>query len=196
MSDLYNIVYTGKIDDHHSRKEVMENLKVKMGVTDSYIKKLFSGDKVLIKKEIPLSKANSIMAKLESLGALASLEAVFNHENIILDEPRTELALQELIDSPVSKSPVVVERHIQPHPTPHIVVVERGISENHSTPKASILLPTLKWLFGASCLVFGLLLIVEFEPLSYGVIKRGLIAGVILCILGGSLISNRHGAYR
>lgn len=194
MSELYNVVFSGKIGDNHSKAEVVENLKQKMGASDAFIKKMFTGYDVVIKKEVPLAKANAIQKKLLSLGAQTVVEPVVMDEDDFLDEPTTVLALQEkTVSRQTAPTPIVVEEHIHSQ-QPNVVVIERAVDSTPIPSKLHVILPALTWIFGVACLVAGMLLVVEFEPISERVIKKGLIAGGVLCLLGSTLIKTRHGA--
>lgn len=79
-TQLYNVVYSGKIHRGKSREEVIKNLAELMKTDVSNTEKLFSGGKFLIKANVQQQIAQKYIVALNRAGAIATTELASSSE--------------------------------------------------------------------------------------------------------------------
>jgi hypothetical protein len=69
----YSIVFSGEIKASFTKERVMNNLSALFKKDISYIERLFSGKKVVIKRDLDLEQANKYLSALANTGAVCEL---------------------------------------------------------------------------------------------------------------------------
>jgi hypothetical protein len=69
----YSIVFSGEIKASFTKDKVINNLAALFKKDISYIEKLFSGKKVIIKRDLELEHANKYLLALEKTGAVCEI---------------------------------------------------------------------------------------------------------------------------
>jgi hypothetical protein len=177
MDELFDVVVSGEIDPNFSRKEVESNLKQLKGLPENQIARLISGRQVYVKKDAPEEKAQIFKNKLQALGLITQIQPV----SLRVANQAASTAKPPTAEIPAYTPPVKpVET-----PQPHIVYIEKPTSaanglSNRNPLSYLILLFTGFFWFGV-----GLATMLAFSPFPDGVIRRGMLLGLLFFGIGG-----------
>lgn len=78
-TDRYNLVFEGLIRDDVTLEEVKNNLKLLSKKDDTYIERLFSGKKAILKRNADYKAVFELQSMFENTGALSSIEPCSEH---------------------------------------------------------------------------------------------------------------------
>ena len=73
MSGLYSIAFRGEVADGHSVEDVRLQLAARLEKGDDVLDQMFSGDFVMLATELDWDKANAVVNRLKSFGAIVYL---------------------------------------------------------------------------------------------------------------------------
>ncbi len=194
MNDLYDLVFTGEIGDNFSKQEVQNNFRTKLGVSETQLEKLFSGNPVPLKKKISKEKAQSMNLKLLKLGIITVITQDTGNDSFKDRKP----AASKRDQKPTSKSSSfeLVERIVEPveqKPPPQVIVYEKQIIEKAAPqPKTDFISAGITWINGIFWIIVGLGFMLAFSPFPDGEVRRGMLLGLILFLIGTFRIWRRN----
>ncbi len=100
MSDKrYHIIFSGKIKPHMDIDTVKANLALSLNLNESKLKRLFSGEEILLKHCSSIKEAERISERFEQSGALCLVRDTLSPKSNPVVEAGSESSLIRLLKS-------------------------------------------------------------------------------------------------
>lgn len=198
MSELYDVLFTGKVESAFSEDQVKSNFRQYLKLSDSQIKKMFAGGNVYIKKNISKDRCEAYILKLKNIGASCYIvPASVRTEALVQALPQTVNQSNNSVTPPMA----LVEQPVRPTRDMSRQVIENVrvkdvpaevvyVQYESSPTRVGRLLEGVFWIF------IGFFAVLAFSPFPDGAVRRGFAIGLLLMLYGMYKLFIRRKALR